>query len=115
MLPFMGKHYVSKAEHKVASDQIVALNHKICMLKDELHDSKKVIAKVLPKLMNIKVYDYDPYYRTRRICVDIHEDVIQRAFEQGDSDREIRLFARLLAEMVERKMVQFNFLWKEGR
>ena len=112
-VPFIGA-YVPKKDLEEVEQGNRSLQAMISDLRKDLAVAKRTIAKVLPKLMKITVYDLDPEFHTTRVCVDIRQDAMEAAFLRGNSDREIRFFARMLAETVEHKIVRFNILRKEG-
>ena len=78
-------------------------------MKQELHQAQQIISEILPRLVRIDEPERDFEFRTYRICVTLHRDMVERAFTHGGDERQISYFAKMLSREVERKMIQFNF------
>ena len=91
---------------------VAGLKCRIQWLEDELRDAKSFNKDVLPKLLKVNLFE-SKEYGTYRVCVDLHRRAVEDVFRHGADDQLIRYTARMLADAVEKKMVQFNFVRKD--
>lgn len=108
--PFVSRKKVEIAQS--VTNEYISKNGKLLNeinhIKNELSERDKVVKEVLPRLFNIDIRSSRDF-KTYRVCVNFHRDMVERAFTHGDDDRTIRYFATMLAKEIEYKMIHFNF------
>lgn len=106
--------FVKRERYESALSKNAALRRQRNELELELKLSKRVAEQILPRLLKIREPLKNTEFQQYRICVDLHRDMVERAFTYGGDEHTIRYTARLLAHEIERKMIQFNFARCDG-
>ena len=101
--------YVKRALLEAEQEKGRGLEYRCSSLSKDLEMAKRLAKEILPRLVNIKVYPADKAFGTYRVCVELHRDMVERAFTHGADENLIRDTAAMLGEEVAHKMIQFNF------